>query len=88
MCEHRDCEALRGSMKVTAQMAFWMSLVFGLACLAVGLYGLSEAASITDEAVRADARGFAWFWLFLALVALIAGVLSGLMAKGKFGALD
>jgi uncharacterized membrane protein YfcA len=75
-------------MKVTAQMAFWMSLVFGLICLAVGLNGLYQLRTITDEAIRADARGFAWFWLFLASIALLAGLLSGLMAKGKLGRLD
>jgi hypothetical protein len=54
----------------------------------VGLNGLYQLRTITDEAIRADARGFAWFWLFLASIALLAGLLSGLMAKGKLGRLD
>ena len=69
-------------------MAFWGALVFGLVCAAVGLHGLWSLDGITDAAVRADARGFAWFWLFLASVLLLIGLLSGLMAKGKLGSLE
>jgi hypothetical protein len=49
------------------------------------LWGLS---AIEDEAIRADAHGFAWFWLFIAAVALLICLLSWLMAKGKLGTLD
>jgi hypothetical protein len=69
-------------------MAFWGSLVFGLICLGVGVHGLLSLEGISDEAVRSDARGFAWFWLFLAAVTLLIGLLSGLMAKGKLGSLE
>jgi hypothetical protein len=69
-------------------MAFWGSLVFGLICLGVGVHGLWSLEGISDEAVRSDARGFAWFWLFLAAVTLLIGLLSGLMAKGKLGSLE
>jgi len=75
-------------MKLTAQMTFWTALVFGLVCLGAGVQGLRSVAGITDEAVRADAQGFAWFWLFLAAVALLIGLLAGLMARGKLGQLD
>jgi hypothetical protein len=75
-------------MKLTAQMSFWGSLVFGLLFLGVGVNGLWHLREITDETLRADAHGFAWFWLFLAAVMLVTCVLSGLMAKGKFGPLD
>lgn len=75
-------------MKITAYMALWGALVFGLVCLGVGIHGLWSLDGISDEAVRSDARGFAWFWLFLATVALVIGVLSALMVKGKFGELD
>jgi hypothetical protein len=75
-------------MKVTAIMAFWGALVFGLVCLGVGMHGLWALDTITDEALRSDARGFAWFWLFLAAIGLLIGLLSGLMAKGKLGNLE
>jgi hypothetical protein len=75
-------------MKVTAYMAFWGALVFGVVCLAVGLHGLWSLDGIADEALRSDARGFAWFWLFLASIALLIDVLSVLMVKGKLGELE
>jgi len=75
-------------VKLTAQMTFWTSLAFGLLCLGVGVHGLWGLADITDEALRADAHGFAWFWLFLAAVTLLICLLSWLMARGKLGALD
>jgi len=75
-------------MKLTAQMTFWASLVFGLLCLGAGVRGLWGLSAIEDEAIRADAHGFAWFWLFIAAVALLICLLSWLMAKGKLGTLD
>ena len=75
-------------MKLTAQMAFILSLVFGLVCLGVGVNGLLRVDEMTDAAARADAVGFSWFWLFLAAVALTTSVLSLLMAKGRLGRLD
>ena len=75
-------------MKLSAQMAFWGALVLFLACGAVGVHGLWDAREITDEATRADAQGFAWFWLFLAGIALLTCILSALMARGKLGRLD
>jgi hypothetical protein len=82
-----DAGAWRGrlGMKVTALMSFWGALVFGVVCLGVGLDGLWSLDALSDEALRADARGFAWFWLFLASIALLIAVLSGLMARGKLG---
>jgi hypothetical protein len=62
--------------------------VFGLICLGVGVHGLWQVRDLSDATERADAQGFAWFWLFLASIALLAGLLSGLMAKGKLGRLD
>jgi hypothetical protein len=75
-------------MKLTAQMSFWGALVLFLACGAVGVHGLLSVRGITDEATRADAQGFAWFWLFLAAIALLICLLSALMARGKLGRLD
>ena len=74
--------------KLSAQMSFWGALVLFLACGAVGVQGLWSVREITDEATRADAQGFAWFWLFLAAVALLICVVSALMARGKLGDLD
>lgn len=75
-------------MKLSAQMTFWGALVFGLLCLGAGVRGLWSLNAIAEESVRADAQGFAWFWLFLAAVLLLISLLAWLMAKGKFGPLD
>ena len=75
-------------MKLTAQMSFWAGLVLGLICLGVAVHGWWQSADIADDALRADAHGFALFWLFLGVIGLVVCVLSGLMARGKFGPID
>ena len=63
-------------MKISAQFALWSSIVFAIVCLYVGFNGLSSVDAVTDEAARADARGFAYFWLFLGAVALACALVS------------
>jgi hypothetical protein len=75
-------------MKLTAQMASVLALVFGLICVGVGLHGLWQVRDIVDAAERSDAQGFAWFWIFLGVVGLTTAVLSLLMAKGRLGRLE
>jgi hypothetical protein len=75
-------------MKLTAHLAAVLALVFGLICLAVGVNGLWQVRDLADATERADAQGFAWFWLFLAAVALTTAVLSHLMARGRLGRLE
>jgi hypothetical protein len=68
-------------MKVTAQFAMWASIVFAILCGSVGLNGLSKIDAMADEAGRADARGYALFWLFLAAVAVASALASWWMAR-------
>ena len=63
-------------MKVTAQFALWASIVFALICLGVAVSVLSQVDATTEAAARSDARGFAFFWLFLGAVASACGVVS------------
>ena len=42
-------------MKITAQLAAVLSLVFGLLCLGVGVYGLWKVREMADAAARSDA---------------------------------
>ncbi|HEY1325560.1 MAG TPA: hypothetical protein VGI14_01390 [Casimicrobiaceae bacterium] len=72
-------------MKLGAQMTMWAALVFGAICAAAGAHGLWSLGAIADESARADARGFAWFWLFLASIALVTALLARAMARGKAG---
>jgi len=68
-------------MKITAQLAFWASIVFAVICLGVALSGFSQLDSIEDEATRADGRGYALFWLFLGTVAVASALASRWVAK-------
>jgi uncharacterized YccA/Bax inhibitor family protein len=67
-------------MKISAQFSMWASVVFALACFGVAFNGLSEIDAV-DAAVRADARGYAYFWLFLGALATAFGIVSWWIAK-------
>ena len=75
-------------MKISAQMAIWMCAVFALVCLGVAFSGFSALGTITDEAEREASLGYAWFWSFLGLIAIVFGVLSWLIKEGRFGPLE
>ena len=63
-------------MKITAQFALWSSLAFAMLCLGVGFNGLSQVEAMADAAERSDARGYAYFWLFLGAIAVGCAVIS------------
>jgi hypothetical protein len=63
-------------MKVTAQFGMWSSIVFAVFCLYVSFDGFSHLSALTDEAQRADSRGYAYFWLFLAMIAVACALVS------------
>ena len=67
-------------MKISAQFSMWASIVFALACFGVAFNGLSGIDAV-DAAGRADARGYAYFWLFLGAVASACGIVSWWVAK-------
>jgi len=68
-------------MKISAQFSMWGSAVFAVFCFGYAFSGLSSLESMADEASRADARGFALFWLFLGLVGLAAAIISWWMVR-------
>lgn len=63
-------------MKISAQFGLWSSLVFAVFSLAFGISGFSQLDAMTDEAARSDARGFAFFWLFLGAVSIACALTS------------
>ena len=63
-------------MKISATVAAFFSVVFAVICLSVAFTGFSSLGEITVPAQLSDAKGFAWFWAFLAAVALLFGALS------------
>ena len=72
-------------MKVTAIAAMWGCVVFGLFCLGFAVTGFTSLSSVTDSVERDASLGYAWFWTFLAAVALVFGVLSWMIKAGRFG---
>ncbi len=75
-------------MKLSTQLMFWISLAFSALCLAYAYLGFSALDPAMSEDVREASRGYAWFWTFLAAVALVFGVLSWMMKEGKLGRMD
>ena len=75
-------------MKISAQLAMWLCAAFALACLGFAFSGFAGLATMTDQAERDLTAGYAWFWMFLAVVAVVFGVLSWMIKQGKFGSVD
>ena len=72
-------------MKLSAQFTMVAGAIFAIICFAVAVNGFMSMADISDAQVASDARGFAWFWAFLGVVALTFAVVSWWMAKNKTG---
>jgi len=58
-----------------------IAAIFAAICLGVAITGFSSLGDITDPTEVADARGFAWFWTFLASVAIVLGLLAWWVAR-------
>ena len=70
-------------MRITAHFAFWGGIVFAVLCGAYGLFGLSMLDASMSDAERADGRGFALFFLFMAAIGAAMAFVSWLMLRGK-----
>ena len=68
-------------MKLSLHMTMIMAAVFAVVCFGVAITGFTSLGDIADPAQAADARGFAWFWTFLAGVAIALGLLAWWMAR-------
>ena len=75
-------------MKITAQLGMWLCAAFALVCLGFAFSGFSGLVTMTDPAERDLTAGYAWFWTFLALIAVGVGVLCWMIKQGKFGRVD
>ena len=65
-----------------------MCIAFALVCFGFAFSGFSALETLADEAERELSRGYAWFWMFLAAVAMVFGVLSWMIKEGKLGDLE
>jgi hypothetical protein len=63
-------------MKISARAAAIFAIVFSIACFAFALTGFMSLSEIADPVQQRDARGFAWFWVFLGSVGVVFGGLS------------
>lgn len=68
-------------MKISAQATVVIAAIFAVICLAVAITGFTSLGDIADPTQAADARGFAWFWTFLASVAIAFGLLAWWIAR-------
>jgi hypothetical protein len=68
-------------MKFSAQAAMVMAVVFAIICLSYATRGFSSLGEITDPQQLVDAKGFAWFWVFLGGVSIAFGLLTWWAAR-------
>jgi len=68
-------------LKISAQATVVIAAIFAVICLAVAITGFTSLGDIADPTQAADARGFAWFWTFLASVAIAFGLLAWWIAR-------
>ncbi len=68
-------------MKFSIQATMVIAAIFAAICLGVAITGFTSLSNITDPTEVADARGFAWFWTFLASVAIVLGLLAWWVAR-------
>jgi hypothetical protein len=68
-------------MKVSAHITLWGSAIFALFCLGYALAGFSSIDAMADEATRSDARGYAFFWLFMGGIGIATALGSWWMVK-------
>lgn len=63
-------------MQFSAKLTMIFAAIFAVASFAVAFTGFSSLGEIVDPQVASDARGFAWFWLFLGCLAVAFGLAS------------
>ncbi len=68
-------------MKFSAQAAMVMAVAFAIICLSYAAKGFSSLGEISDLQQMADAKGFAWFWVFLGFVSIAFGLLTWWAAR-------
>ena len=68
-------------MKLSAQLTLWLSVVFGVLCLGYGIYGWTEHLNMPTGQEREDARGFAFYFMFLGMVGVAGAIISWIMVR-------
>ena len=60
-------------MKITAKFSIIIAAIFATLCFGVAITGFNALGGISDPIQLSDAKGFAWFWVFLGCVAIVFG---------------
>jgi hypothetical protein len=68
-------------LKLSLHATVVVAAVFAAICLGVAITGFTSLGELTDPAEVANARGFAWFWGFLAAVAVGFGFAAWWLAR-------
>ncbi len=68
-------------MKLSLQLTLYVSIAFAMLCLAYAAFGLHEMGAMPLGQERDDARGFAYFWMFLGGVGLAVAFVSWRMLR-------
>jgi hypothetical protein len=63
-------------MYISPKLAALAAAPFALICLGFAINGFLSLDEIADPQQLADAKGYAWFWMFLASIAIISGVVA------------
>lgn len=72
-------------MQLSAKLTMIVAGVFAAVCLGIAIKGFSSLGEITDPQQLADAKGFAWFWMFLAGVGVVFALLSRWLGRTDRG---
>jgi hypothetical protein len=68
-------------MKFSLRATIIVAAIFAAVCLSVAITGFTSLGDMADPTQIADAKGFAWFWTFLASVAIAFGLLAWWLAR-------
>lgn len=75
----------KSHVKITAQFSVFASAIFAAICFGVAINGFNSLDGITDAVQLADAKGFAWFWVFLGGVAVVFGAVGMWIVRTEKG---
>jgi hypothetical protein len=68
-------------VKLSLHATTIVGTIFAAVCLSVAIPGFLSLGDIQDPVQLSDAKGFAWFWAFLAVVALFFAALAQWMVR-------
>jgi hypothetical protein len=68
-------------MKISAKLSVVFAAIFATLCFSVAITGFTSLGGIVDPVQKSDALGFAWFWAFLGIIAVVFGLIGVWIVK-------